>query len=438
MRFISTKSDKVPASLSDAINHCVAPDGGLYMPESIPVIPRALFNNISEMSLREIAYVVSTAFFGDDVPAHELKKIVDESFMYDVPMLRIADNRYVLELFHGPTLTFKDFGARFMARLMKYIDRKSNTPCRNVLVATMGNTGAAAANGLLKVNGINVCVLYPHGVLSRPQTAQFTSLGENVHPIEVAGTVEDCKRLVQSALADSSLSDFHLTGANSINLARLLPQVTFAMYAYARLCAMGVENASEAYLSIPCGNLSNLVAAVIALKMGTPIGRLIAATNANNQLEPIFNGSAVQAPPYQPVHTLASSIDMSWPSGWPRLQHLYQGDREAMRRDIICAAPVSDERISQTVAALCREKQYIIDTHGAVAYAGADEAPAGVPVVVFATGHPAKQLDTMTRLTGTALEMPVQLTRFMSMKRHSIIIPPTVPALRKHLLTLVH
>ena len=189
MRFISTKSDKVPASLSDAVNHCVASDGGLYMPESIPVIPKALFNNIGEMSLREVAYVVSSAFFGDDVPCHELKKIVDESFMYDVPMLKVAHNRYVLELFHGPTLTFKDFGARFMARLMKYLDRKSNAPQRNVLVATMGNTGAAAANGLLKVNGIHVCVLYPRGVLSRPQTAQFTSLGENVPTTEPSGRV---------------------------------------------------------------------------------------------------------------------------------------------------------------------------------------------------------------------------------------------------------
>ena len=438
MQFYSTNGQSPHASLEEAVMTGLAPDGGLYMPERIPVIPRAFFNNIGEMSLREVAYVVSSAFFGDDVPCHELKKIVDESFMYDVPMLKVAHNRYVLELFHGPTLTFKDFGARFMARLMKYLDRKSNAPQRNVLVATMGNTGAAAANGLLKVNGINVCVLYPRGVLSRPQTAQFTSLGENVHPIEVAGTVEDCKRLVQSALADASLTDFHLTGANSINIARLLPQVTFAMYAYARLCAMGGDNAAQACLSVPCGNLSNLVAATIALKMGTPMGKIIAATNANNQLAPLFDGKDAEIPSYQPVHTLASSIDMSRPSGWPRLQHLYKGDIEAMKRDIICAAPVGDEKIAQVVSSLYRDKQYMIDAHGAVAYAAADEAPDGAPVVIFATGHPAKQLDTMTRITGTALELPVQLTRFMSMKRHSIIIPPTVPALRKHLQTLVH
>ena len=300
MRFISTKSSISPVSLAEAVNCCVAPDGGLYMPETIPSIPRALFNNIGEMKLQDIAYVVATAFFGSEVPASVLKNIVDESFAFDAPLVKVGDT-YVLELFHGPTLTFKDYGARFMARLMKYIDRRDTTPRRNVLVATMGNTGAAAANGFFRLDGVGVCVLYPYGALTKTQTAQFTALGENIHPLEVAGTVEDCKHLVQAALADQTLSDLHLTGANSINLARLIPQVTFSMYAFAQLSARGVQNTSGMQISLPCGNLSNLVAAAMARQMGLPMGRLIAATNMNDQLAPLIAGAEFGSKLHNPM-----------------------------------------------------------------------------------------------------------------------------------------
>ena len=436
MRYISTNSSCPPATLADAVNRCVAPDGGLYVPEQIPVIPRALFNNISEMSLREIAFVVASSFFGNDVPAPVLKKITDEAFAFDAPLRRLHDDIYVLELFHGPTLTFKDYGARFMARLMKHLDGADRARGRNVLVATMGNTGAAAANGLFNLDGISVCVLYPKGVLNRSQTSQFTALGENIHPLEVAGTVEDCKLLVQRALADPSMSDFRLTGANSINLARLLPQITFTMYAYSRLAAMEVHGAGQAEYSMPCGNLSNLVAAAMAARMGTPVGRLIAAVNSNNQVVSVFGGASAAAGS-KPVRTLAPSIDMVHPSGWPRLSHIYGGDIRAMKADILAADPVSDERIAEVINSLRSEHGYTIDPHGAVAYAAAvAQGSPGVPKVVFATGHPAKQLDIMTRITGSSIELPVQLTRFMSVRRHSTIIPPTVPALRKHLLSI--
>lgn len=439
MRFVSTNSSAQTVDLREAVTRCVAADGGMYMPESIPRIPRAFFNNIAEMSMPEIAFVVATSLLGDHIPPAELKTIVDRTFTYDAPLKRLDDNRYVLELFYGPTLTFKDYGARFLALLMQYFDAPSASSNRNVLVATTGNTGAAAANGLFSIDGVSVSVLYPKGALSKAQTAQFAALGGNIHPVEVMGTVEDCKRLVQQAMADRSLTEYRLTGANSINIGRLIPQVTFAMQAYSRLLANGVANADKAVYSLPCGNCSNLVATVIAKRLGLPMGPVVAATNTNDQLRRLAaHPSAIPPQHTAPVHTSASSIDMSYPSGWPRMQYLYRQCPEEMTRDICFAPGVSDAEIASTICDLRSRYAYTIDTHGAVAYAAADRCtPVGTaPVVCFATGHPAKQLDVMTRITGAAIELPVQLTRFMGKHRHAAIIPPTIPALRKHLINI--
>lgn len=435
MRFISTNSVSHPVSIVEALDRCVAEDGGMFMPESIPALPKAFFNNIGEMSLKEIAFVVADTLLDGDVAASTLKTVAYESFSADAPLVKVGDNTYILELFHGPTLTFKDYGARAMACFMKRVSHSRPGMKRNVLVATTGNTGAAAANGLLGLDGVNVSVLYPKGFLTRSQTAQFTALGKNIHAVEIAGTVEDCKQLVKNALADPALSDLNLTGANSINIARLLPQITFTMHAYARLVEMGVENADRAVYSMPCGNLSNLVAAVMAGRMGVPSGQLVAATNANNQLAPLMDGAKEPESGRRPIRTLAPSADMVYPSGWPRLLHLYNGDLAAMKRDIK-AVSVDDFSISETINRLRDEHGYTIDPHGAMAYAAAADVPSDVPKVILATGHPAKQLDIMTRVTSAAIEMPVQLTQFMSVRRHATIIPPTLPALRKHLLNL--
>lgn len=431
MQYVSTNSQSAPVGLCEAINRCVATDGGLFMPSDQPRIPKAFFNNIAEMSFCDIAYVVANSYFGDDVDSAALKHIVDSSFSFDTPMVELGDNCYVLELFHGPTLTFKDYGARFMARMMKYIDGRQSLS-RNVLVATTGNTGAAAANGLFNIDGISVSVLYPKGQLSRWQAAQLTALGKNIHPIEVVGTVEDCKRLVQSAIADPTLSGYHLTGANSINIARLILQITITLYAYARLKAMGVDHAEQAMYAMPVGNLSNLVASAMAKRLGCPTGSLVGATAANNQLAPLLAGGKGYRT--KPIRTLAPSIDMTYPSGWPRMLYLYGGNLEAMRRDIIAPEGVSDEVIEATVTGLRDRYGYTIDTHGAVAYAAAASVHNGTaPKVIFATGHPAKQLDIITRIIGVSLDMPHQLARFMSVKRNPTIIPPTLPALKKHL-----
>lgn len=429
MKYRSTKGISGAVTLSEAVESCVAPDGGIYIPDTIPRLPRAFLNNIGEMSLRDISYVVAASFFGDDIPAGELKKIADEAFAFDTPLVEVEPGMFVLELFHGPTLTVKDYGARFMARLMKRLLPPGR---RNVIVATTGNTGGAVANSFHKMEGINVFVLYPRGRLSRLAIGQFTALGDNIHPVEVSGSIEDCKRVMEEALGDPALAPYSLTGANSINVARVIPLASLAFYAYSRLVAMGIPNADKAVYSIPCGNLSNLVGTVIARRMGLPSAGIVPAYNVNSSLGTLLDGGIPHAAD-APIATLSPAMDISYPSGWPRLAAIYGGDIAASRADILHAGAVSDMAIADTVNRL-RLCGYAIDPHGAVAYRAAETAGIEAPKVVFATGHPAKQLDIMTRITGAAIELPVQLTRFMSVKRNPTKIPPTLPALRKLIL----
>lgn len=433
MRYSSTNMTARPVGLDEAVNRGIASDGGLFMPEVLPSIPRAFFNNISEMSLRDIAFVVATSFFGNDIDVADIKNIVDYSFSFEAPVRKVGDI-YVMELYHGPTLTFKDYGSRFMAAVMRCIDRKAGQK-RNVLVATTGNTGAAAANGLHNIPGINVIVLYPKGKLKRTQIAQITALGRNIYPVEVAGTIEDCKNMVQRSIADPLLSDFRLTGANSLNVARLIPQLTFAMHAYSRLKAMNVPGAEAALHFIPSGNMSNAIASVMARLTGSPLGKVVAATGANNQIARLMNN---EVPPHAcPLHTLAPSIDMTVPSGWPRMQYLFKDKPEAIADYLECAPPVSDDAIADTVRLLRNDFKYNIDTHGAVAYCAAMNHPdKNAPKIVYATGHPAKQVDIITKITNRTVELPEQLTRFMTVSRPATILSPTLPALKKFITTI--
>ncbi len=435
MKFISTEGTCAPMSIRDAVTRCVAPDGSLLMPEFLPKIPSALFRNISEMNLREIAFVVSEILLGEDIPGPQLKTAVDYAFSQDIPLKHLDENTFALELFHGPSLTFKDYGARFMARLLPFIDSGKK---HAVLVATTGNTGAAAANGFFKLPDTEVFVLYPRGRLSRMQTAMFSSLGENIHPIEVAGTIEDCKILMQKAMAEATMTSFNLTAANSINIARLLPQITFTMHAFARLREAGVKDAEKAIYSIPCGNASNLVAATMARFMGLPMGPILAVTNTNDHVRSLIEGNR-PASLRSPVKTYAPSTDMAYPSSWPRIAYLYKSLPENLSKDIIASQPVSDEEITSTINNLRDTVGYTIDPHGAMAYKAAKVFPhQRVPKVVFATGHPARRLDIMTKITGAAIELPHQLNRFMGGRHNSVIIPPTLPALRKILQSTIN
>lgn len=431
MRFVSTNFASGAVGLAEAVNRCVASDGGMFIPQVIPSLPRAFFNNIGEMTLAEIAFVVASSFFGQDIPSAELKKIVDESFAAEARMVKVGDF-YVLELFHGPTLTFKDYGARFMARVIRWFDRRNPGTHRNVLVATMGNSGAAAAAGFAGMEGVDVYVLYPKGALTRLQRATIYGQGENIHPVEVLGSIDDCKHLIQSAIEDASLKHLNITGANSINIARLIPQIVFSFYAYSRLKALGVEKAEQALYSLPCGNCSNLVAAVMALRTGLPAGGLIAATNINNPLRGLLSGAEAPAAS-RPETSSALGMDTANPSGAPRLRALYRGALDSFSRDVRVADPVTDSEIAATIRELKELYGYIIDPHGAAAYASARSVSASAdgPVVVFATGHPAKLQTTMEEITGSPMPMPDSLARTLTARHHYMLIPPKLPALKK-------
>lgn len=432
MRYVSTHGTAAAADARTALAGVPAPDGGLYMPERIPLLPRAFFNNISDMSLAEIAYVVASSFFSDRVPAAQIKRIVDDSFSFNAPLVKLKDDTYVLELFHGPTLTFKDYAARFLARLVSNIDSARRASTRTVLVATTGNSGAATANGLHGIPGVNVVVLYPKGVLSRMQLSQFTTLGGNVLPVEVDGTIEDCKNMLHEALTDRQLAYLNVSTANSFNVGRLIPQMVFPLHAYARLKATGVRNADQAFYAVPCGNCSNLLATLMAAESGLPLGGIVAACNANGALNRLHAGLPCAD---QPFTTLAPGLDVSKPSCLDRLTYMRNRGYKSLAKVVLPDA-VDDREIAATVLRLYAVHGYTIDPHGAVAYAAQAKIKNAAPRVIFATGHPAMSLDTMTRITARPVELPVQFNRFMGGRRYTRYIPATMAALRRLLIML--
>lgn len=431
MRFTSTNRQSPAATFAHASEACVAPDGGLYIPERIPVLPRAFFNNLGDMNMREIAFVVCSSFMDGEYDGATVKEIVDTAFATDAPLVPVGADVHVLELFHGPTLTFKDYGSRFLGALL------ARTPAggrkRAVLVSTVGNSGASTAYGFGGEKGVDVYILYPTGILGRMARRQFTSAAPNVHALEVMGTIDDCKALVAEAVRDESLARLSLTCVNSLNVARVIPQIVFTMHAYGRMLSAGVRHAERAVYSIPCGNLGNITAALTARRMGLPMGGIVGVSNANDALRRNLAGTV--GADERPVATYAPSMDLLRPSGLPRLLALC-GGATGVRREIEIAAPVSDRDIAAAILRLRTDRAYNIDPHGAAAYVGAmrsTTAP-GMPRVVLATAHPAKNLDIMTGITGAPVELPVQLTRFMTTNRHPLVVPPTMAALRRALL----
>ena len=308
MKYYSTNKNAPEVTLEDAVIKGLAPDKGLYMPEEIKTLPAPFFHNIEDLNLQDIAFVVASNFFGDDIPAKELQTIVNETMNFDIPLVKVTDNIYSLELFHGPTAAFKDVGARFMARLLGYfINKGENEKTVNVLVATSGDTGSAVANGFLDVPGIRVFVLYPKGKVSEIQEKQFTTLGKNITAIEIDGTFDDCQRLVKDAFMDEELNkEMFLTSANSINVARFLPQAFYYFYAYAQYKKMG--NTDMPVVCVPSGNFGNITAGLFGAKMGLPIKRFIAANNKNDIfLQYIKTGKYSPRPSIQ---TIANAMDV--------------------------------------------------------------------------------------------------------------------------------
>ena len=417
MKFYSTNGQAPIATLEKAVVKGLAEDKGLYMPERIKPLPQEFFDNIENLSFQEIAYTVADAFFGEDVPVEDLKRIVYDTLAFDTPCVKVTDTIYSLELFHGPTLAFKDVGARFMARLLQYFLRKEGAGQVNVLVATSGDTGSAVANGFLGVDGIRVYVLYPKGKVSPIQECQFTTLGQNITAVEVDGVFDDCQALVKNAFMDADLNaHMQLTSANSINVARFLPQAFYYFYAYAQMKKKGL--ADQLVVCVPSGNFGNICSALFGKKMGLPIKRFIAANNAND----IFF-KYLQTGKYEPkpsVQTIANAMDVGDPSNFARVYDLYGKSHEAICADI-SGATYTDEQIAETIKEVKAETGYVCDPHGACGYRALKEGlQAGEVGVFLETAHPAKFKDTVDRILGADIEIPAKLQAFMKGTKQSV------------------
>ncbi len=418
MKYYSTNGNAHIADLHKAVVKGLAEDRGLYMPEKIKQLPKEFFDNIDKMSFQEIAYTVADAFFGEDVEADALKKIVYDTLSFDCPVVKVKENIYTLELFHGPTLAFKDVGARFMARLLQYFIRQENGNGQvNVLVATSGDTGSAVANGFLGVDGIHVYVLYPKGKVSPIQECQFTTLGKNITAIEVDGVFDDCQALVKNAFMDAELNKhMKLTSANSINVARFLPQAFYYFNAYARMKALG--KADNLVMCVPSGNFGNICAALFGHEMGLPVKHFIAANNAND----IFY-NYLQTGRYEPKpskQTLANAMDVGDPSNFARIYDLYGKSHERIS-SLIGGATYSDEQIRQTMRQCYEETGYILDPHGACGYqALADGLKPGEVGVFCETAHPAKFKEKVDDILGIDVDIPARLRAFMQGQKQSV------------------
>ena len=417
MKFYSTNGKAPVATLEKAVVKGLAEDKGLYMPERIKPLPQEFFDHIENLSFQEIAYTVADAFFGEDVPSEDLKHIVYDTLAFDTPCVKVTDTIYSLELFHGPTLAFKDVGARFMARLLQYFLRKEGVGQVNVLVATSGDTGSAVANGFIGVDGIRVYVLYPKGKVSPIQECQFTTLGQNITAVEVDGVFDDCQALVKNAFMDADLNaHMQLTSANSINVARFLPQAFYYFYAYAQMKKKGL--ADQLVVCVPSGNFGNICSALFGKKMGLPIKRFIAANNAND----IFF-KYLQTGKYEPkpsVQTIANAMDVGDPSNFARVYDLYGKSHEAICADI-SGATYTDEQIAETIKEVKAETGYVCDPHGACGYRALKEGlQAGEVGVFLETAHPAKFKDTVDRILGADIEIPAKLQAFMKGTKQSV------------------
>ena len=423
MQYYSTNGKAPMADLEKAVVKGLAEDRGLYMPERINKLPKVFFDNIQDMSFQDIAYNVASAFFGEDVDLDGLKDLVYDTLQFDCPVVKVKDNIYTLELFHGPTLAFKDVGARFMARLLQYFIRGQRSEASgeksevNVLVATSGDTGSAVANGFLGVDGIHVYVLYPKGKVSPIQECQFTTLGQNITAIEVDGVFDDCQALVKSAFMDAELNKhMKLTSANSINVARFLPQAFYYFNAYARMKQLGL--ADNLVMCVPSGNFGNICAALFGHEMGLPVKRFIAANNAND----IFY-KYLQTGKYEPkpsVQTLANAMDVGDPSNFARIYDLYGKSHERIS-SLISGATYTDEQIKATMRQCYEETGYILDPHGACGYqALADGLQPGEVGVFCETAHPAKFKEKVDEILNIDVEIPARLKAFMQGQKQSV------------------
>ena len=434
MKFYSTNNPGHKVSLKEAVIKGLAPDQGLYMPESVPVLSQAFFEQLPQMSFQEMGYEVISALFKEDLTQAQIKELVDHTLSFDAPLVKVEEGIYALELFHGPTLAFKDFGARFCSKLMSVLMEGEQRKVR-VLVATSGDTGSAVANGFFKVPGVEVIILYPKGKVSELQEMQFTTLGENISCLKVEGVFDDCQKLVKEAFLDEDLNrKMMLTSANSINVARWIPQSLYYFYACSRL----PKNHKKLVFSVPSGNFGNLGAGILAEIMGLPIDVFIASTNLNKVVPEFLEGSSFTAKPS--VQTISNSMDVGNPSNFYRLLALY-GNDENLFKEKVKGFFFDDDETGQAMKKVKSENGYIMDPHGAVGYLGLkkfmDQNPGEYLGVFLETAHPGKFKAVVDEVLGIDLQLPERLRNFLTGNKKVETLENDFGAFRSYLLNSI-
>ena len=428
MKYKSTNHKSPEVSFKEAVVKGLADDKGLFFPVEIPKLPESFFKKLPGLSLSEIAYEFLNPYVGDDLPDDELKAILDGALNFNIPLVEIEAHVFSLELFHGPTLAFKDVGARIMARfLSKFVDKNKKV---TVLVATSGDTGSAVANGFLNVEGIDVVVLYPKGMVSNIQEKQFTTLGNNITALEVNGTFDDCQRMVKEAFADIDFcNSMQLSSANSINVARFLPQAIYYFYAYAQL----KDQSKPVVFSVPSGNYGNLTAGLIAKNSGLPIHNFIASANMNNVVPEYLRTGIFNTRPS--VSTISNAMDVGNPSNFARIMELYGNSWDKIKSQIE-GYDFTDEETMQIISDVYQKNEYILDPHGAVAYLGLSEymKKNDVNGIFFETAHPAKFFETVEKQIPVKVNIPERLEKFLSKEKNTIEIGNSLDDLKQVLL----
>ncbi len=418
MKYHSLNRKAPSVSFREAVINGIAPDKGLYFPEKITQLPHEFFDNIQNLTENEIAFSAIRQFIGDEIPDAALKKIIDETLSFEFPIVEIEKNIYSIELFHGPTMAFKDVGARFMARCLAYFHKDDDTRRNTVLVATSGDTGGAVASGFLGVEGVDVVILYPSGKVSEIQEKQLTALGQNITALEVDGTFDDCQDMAKKAFLDESLKDRHLTSANSINIARWLPQMFYFFLAYRALKKHGLT----IIVSCPSGNFGNICAGVLAKRLGLPIAHFVAATNANDTVPRFLENWTYE--PRKTQSTLSNAMDVSNPSNFARIRELYGDDRKSFQRDF-SSYSFTDEQTRTAMQQVFIRTGYMLEPHGAVGYLGLkrelDPRPDSIGVFLE-TAHPVKFLDSVADILGAIPEIPAQISAIMHKEKRSLKI----------------
>jgi threonine synthase len=433
MKYYSTNHSSPIADFKEATIKGQAPDKGLYFPEHISSLPADLIKNINQYSKEEIAYAVIAPYVGDTIPENELRRIVTETVNFDIPLVHVNDGISSLELYHGPTLAFKDIGARFMSRCLGYFvkgqDRKVT-----VLVATSGDTGGAVANGFYDVEGVDVVILYPSGKVSSVQEKQLTTLGKNIHALEVTGTFDDCQRMVKEAFTDEDLNrQLFLTSANSINVARWLPQQFYYFFAYQQWA----DKSNPPVISVPSGNFGNICAGILAHVSGLPVQHFIAACNANDVV-PSFMQTQ-QYEPKQAVATISNAMDVGNPSNFVRILEIFDNKFIDLQK-ILSSVSITDNETRETLQSVYQQHQYLLDPHGAVGYLALQRYLKEHPLqkgIVLETAHPVKFYDVVEPVINETVPVPLSVQQQIHAEKKSLKIEASSALLKDFLYSMV-